>query len=238
MRAFLLAAGQGTRLRPYTDTAPKCLLPIQNTPLLGIWLALCASAGIDQVLINTSAHRGAVKKYVGENSNGLSIEVTEEETLLGSAGTLLENRDWVSSEPEFWVFYADVLTNVNLTRMLEFHRQRKPLATIGVYEVSNPRECGIVTVDPTGMVTDFVEKPHDPSGNLAFAGLMIATPAVFDVIPKEGPADIGFHVLPKLVGHMASYPISEYLLDIGTPEKYQEAQKTWPGIGCQVPPGE
>lgn len=235
MKAFLLAAGHGTRLRPITDTKPKCLLPIRNTPLLGIWLTLCRNSGIDQVLINTSTHRSSVKKYVNENSHGLSIRVTEEDTLLGSAGTLYENRDWVSLESEFWVLYADVLTNANLPRMLEFHRHRKPLATIGAYEVGNPKECGIVTVDQTGMVTHFVEKPQDPSSNLAFAGLMIATPAVFNMIPKERPADIGFHVLPKMVGHMASYPISEYLLDIGSPEKYQKAQKTWPGIGWQAP---
>src|ERR1700737_2478733 len=125
MKAFLLAAGYGTRLRPLTDRVPKCLLPIRGVPLLEIWLELLANYGINEVLVNTHSYPGAVKKYVEENSAGLTIRVSEEETLLGSAGTLRENREWVASDSAFWVFYADVLTNANLAHMLEFHNQRR-----------------------------------------------------------------------------------------------------------------
>jgi mannose-1-phosphate guanylyltransferase len=114
--------------------------------------------------------------------------------------------------------------------MLEFHRKQKQIATLGVYEVSNPRRCGIVTVDRNHLVREFVEKPPNPSGNLAFSGILIATPAIFDVIPDRIPADIGFDVLPKLVGRMAAYPIDDYLVDVGTPANYAHAQLTWPGL--------
>jgi mannose-1-phosphate guanylyltransferase len=236
MKAFLLAAGYGTRLKPLTDHVPKCLLPIRGVPLLEIWLELCGNYGINEVLINTHSYEGAVKKYVEENSTGFTIRVSEEGTLLGSAGTLLKNRDWVGSDSAFWVFYADVLTNANLAHMLEFHNQHRQAATMGVYEVSNPKQCGIVTTDREGIVREFVEKPASPSSNLAFAGLLIATPELFDVIPSEIPADIGFHVLPQFAGRMAAYHISDYIMDIGTPEKYKQAQETWPGLFAGAQP--
>jgi mannose-1-phosphate guanylyltransferase len=238
MKAFLLAAGHGTRLRPLTDTVPKCLLPIQGVPLLGIWLDLCRQNGICEVLINTHSHHDAVKSYAEQNNRGLKIRITEERTLLGSAGTLLENRNWTASDSEFWVLYGDVLTNANLTRMLEYHRERKQPTTIAVYEVSNPKQCGIVTVDNGGVVRQFTEKPVNPSSNLAFAGLLITTTAVFDSIPHVIPADIGFDVLPRLAGRMNAYSISDYLVDIGTPEKYDQAQKTWPGLCSETPSGK
>jgi|SRR5271156_1812444 len=238
MKAFLLAAGLGTRLKPLTDRLPKCLLPIRGVPLLGIWLDLCRQSGINEVLINTHSHPAAVKQYVQQNCHGLEIRVTEEKVLLGSAGTLLRNREWTASDTEFWVLYGDVLTNTNLARMGEFQRERKQLATIGVYEVSNPTQCGIVTVDRDGIVRDFVEKPSNPSSNLAFAGLLLATPAVFDFVSDQIPSDIGFHVLPKLIGRMAAYPIRDYLVDIGTPERYGDVQRTWPGFPSHAHPAD
>ena len=237
MKAFLLAAGNGTRLKPLTDTVPKCLLPIQGTPLLGIWLELCREHGIEEVLINAHAHSAKVMEYAAGNHRGLSIRVFEEETLLGSAGTLRENREWAGNDSEFWILYGDVLTCANLTRILEFHHRLQQPATIGVYEVTNPKQCGIVTPDERGIVRDFMEKPAHPRGNLAFAGLMIATSAIFDLIPQETPADIGFHVLPKLVGRMAACSIPEFLVDIGTPEKYAMVQETWPGLHAKMNPG-
>lgn len=232
MKAFLLAAGKGERLRPLTDTLPKCLVSIQSIPLLAIWLELCHRHGISEILVNTHSYPGVVKTFLREHSNGIGVHITEEEVLLGSAGTLLKNRNWVTDERDFWIFYGDVLTNMNLTHMLEFHRHRNLIATMGVYEVTNPEQCGIVTVDSENVVQEFTEKPANPSSNLAFSGILVATPMIFDVMPHRIPADIGFDVLPKLVGRIAAYPISEYLLDVGTPASYQNAQLTWPGSGA------
>lgn len=230
MKAFLLAGGLGTRLKPLTDTTPKCLLPIQGTPMLKIWFGLCRQYGIDEVLINIHSHGHAVCRFIEENKDSLRVQLFEETKLLGSAGTLLANRDWVRKESAFWVIYADVLTTANLNQILAFHERSTQIATIGVYEVANPSQCGIVHMDDTGVVRDFVEKPRTPAGNLAFAGLMLATPALLDVIPVESPADLGFHVLPKLVGRMAAYRVRDFLLDIGTLETYKLAQESWPGL--------
>jgi mannose-1-phosphate guanylyltransferase len=230
MKAFLLAAGHGTRLRPITNTIPKCLVPIRGTPLLSIWLELCRKFGIDEVLINVHAHAALVRDFLRENANGIRAQVVEEEELLGSAGTLRRNRGWIAAEELFWVFYADVLCQPDLGEMLELHLRRRPTATLGVYEVPDPSRCGIVSTDADGIIQQFVEKPSVPIGNLAFAGVMIAAPEIIEMIPHNRPADIGFHVLPRLIGRMQAYRISSYVIDIGTMENYQTAQRTWPGL--------
>jgi mannose-1-phosphate guanylyltransferase len=230
MKAFLLAGGLGTRLRPLTDSTPKCLLPVQGIPILQIWFDICRQYGIDEVLINIHAHGDAVRSFIEGHQDGLRVRLFEETSLLGSAGTVLANQEWVSEELSFWVFYADVLTTANLNQMLAFHDTRDQIATIGVYEVPDPSRCGIVQVDDGGVVRDFVEKPRYPVGNLAFSGLMLATPALLDLIPDTSPVDLGFHVLPRIVGRMAAYRIPDFLMDIGTLETYRAAQMTWPGL--------
>ena len=228
MKAFLLAAGNGTRLRPLTDHTPKCLLPIQGVPLLQIWLKNCRMNGISEVLINIHSHTTQVREFVARQNSGVKIVITEEKELLGSAGTLAENRAFVHGEENFFVLYADVLTNMNLAEMLAFHREKSTAATIGVYQVPDPRRCGIVTMDENAMVQSFVEKPENPRSSLAFSGVIIAKPQVLDLIPSTRPADIGFHLLPQLIGRMAAYSIHSYLLDIGTLENYSAAQSSWP----------
>jgi mannose-1-phosphate guanylyltransferase len=229
MKAFLLAAGHGTRLRPHTDETPKCLLPIRGVPMLEIWLALCRRYGIHEVLVNTHAHATAVKEFVAQWRNGVRVTVIEEPELYGSAGTLLANRSWVQDEDEFWVFYADVLTNTNLASMLAFH-QAGSAATLGLYSVPDPQRCGIATLDASGTIVDFVEKPAAPTGNLAFTGLLLATQQLLDEIPQKRGADIGFDVLPRLQGRMRGHRITDFVLDIGTLENYDFAQKAWPGL--------
>lgn len=230
LKAILLAAGLGTRLRPLTDAVPKCLLAVRGLPLLGIWLELLRRYGIDQVLVNTHAHSVAVRDFLARHANGLSIRIFEEPKLLGSAGTLAANCDWVRSEPFFWVFYADVLTNVRLDRMLAYHGDHPSAATLGVYEVPDPKRCGIAVTDERGCITEFVEKPRKPSSSLAFSGVLIGTPALLDALPASFPSDLGFDVFPHLAGRMFAYTIREYLIDIGTQENYRLAQANWPGI--------
>jgi mannose-1-phosphate guanylyltransferase len=230
VKAFLLAAGHGTRLRPITDTIPKCLVPIQGVPILALWLQCCKRIGIDEVLINLHAHAQAVREFLRRNAEATLVRVVEEAELLGSAGTLRANRDWVGSDDLFWVFYADVLNRADLEGMLRVHRERRPAATLGVYQVQDPRRCGVVTTNADRVIEQFVEKPVDPTSNWAFSGLMIGTPEMLEVIPEDTPADIGFHVLPRLTGRMVAFPIRDYLIDIGTMENYQRAQATWPGF--------
>lgn len=229
MKGFLLAAGHGTRLRPLTDHLPKCLLPIDGTPMLRIWLELCAQYGIREVLINLHAHASQVQRFVDQQDTGVTVHVVEEPHLLGSAGTLLANAGFVQDEESFWVLYADVLTDCDLRNLIQSHRGAEVSATLGLKEVPDPRRCGIVSLAPDGIITRFEEKPHAPQSNLAFAGLMVARPAILKEIPQDIPSpDIGFHLLPRLAGRMNGHIISEYLIDIGTLQNYEQAQREWP----------
>jgi mannose-1-phosphate guanylyltransferase len=230
VKAFLLAAGHGTRLRPLTDHTPKCLLPVRSVPILKIWLELCRLHAIDEVLINLHAHAHAVSDYLVRHENGVRIRIMEEPQLLGSAGTVWANRDWVNDAESFWIFYADVLTRADLTSMSRFHQRRGLPATLGVNRVPDPTRCGVVTAGHDSTLLSFVEKPKKPRSTLAFSGIMLATPRLLNFIPADRPADFGFHVLPRLAGNAAVYEISEYLIDIGTKETYETAQKTWPGL--------
>jgi len=231
VKGFLLAAGEGTRLRPLTNNIPKCLVPIQGTPLLGIWLEWCALYGIDEVLVNSHAHSERVREFVNRYRGPVRITLTFEPELLGSAGTLIQNRDFVAAEPEFAVLYADVLTSCRFDRLLEFHRQRRAPVTVGTYRVANPTQCGILSTDQTGRVVEFVEKPTAPKSDTAFSGILVGGPALLGALPERVPSDIGFDVLPRLIGVMFASPIDEFLLDIGTLEKYERAQREWTGLG-------
>jgi mannose-1-phosphate guanylyltransferase len=230
MKAFILAAGLGTRLRPLTNTLPKCLLPIRGAPLLQIWLENCRAAVITEVLVNAHAHAEKVKEFAAGNDTGVKIHVVEEEQLLGSAGTLAQNREFVAGESEFFVLYGDVLTNANLRDVLAFHQRKQKLATLGICQVPDPSRCGIVTTDEEGTVCSFVEKPKHPSCDWAFSGIMVASPRIIDLIPAFRPADIGFDLLPQCVEQMAACKISGYLQDIGTLHNYHAAQDSWPGL--------
>ncbi|HEX8816585.1 MAG TPA: nucleotidyltransferase family protein [Terriglobales bacterium] len=230
MKAFVLAAGHGTRLRPITDSIPKCLVPIQGVPLLEIWLEVCRRAAVDEVLVNLHAHADAVRSRLHQHANGMKVRLVEESVLLGSAGTLLANRDWVAGEDCFWILYADVLTNIDLNAMLAFHRSRSSLATIGVYRVEDPSRCGVVTFDDDFVVREFEEKPAHPKSSWAFTGVMVASPQLLNLIPDRSPVDLGFDILPRLTGRTTAYPVREYLLDIGTLENYHLAQRTWQGF--------
>lgn len=230
MKAFILAAGNGTRLYPLTARIPKCLVPIRGIPILQIWLELCQIHGIDQVTINTHAQAAAVREFVSHAPGSPQVRLFHEPELLGSAGTLRANLEWLGNDSEFFVLYGDVLTNIDLDRMLRLHRAMRQPVTIAVHNVANPSECGIATVNDCRIVTEFVEKPMHPRSSLAFSGVMICDPATVREIPPRTPADIGYDLLPRLVGRMAACPVHEYLTDIGNITAYELAQHSWPGI--------
>jgi len=230
MLAFLLAAGSGTRLRPITDSVPKCLVPIAGKPLISYLLDLLGLHGATKVVINGHHLHTQVAAYLASTRRPFEIVLNYEPVLLGSAGTLRANRQLAVDAEDFLVVYADNLTDANLSQLRACHRQSGTLATIGLFRTPTPEGCGVVSLDDCGVVIDFQEKPKQPRSNLAFAGLMAASPALLEEIPDTIPCDLGRDVLAKLRGRISGWEINGYLRDVGTPESYQQAQTEVPAL--------
>jgi len=224
MKAFLLAAGKGVRLQPLTFHTPKCLVPISGRPLIEFWLDLFELYGISEILINTSHLSDKVRDYLNSHSRDLKITLTYEETLLGSGGTIKKNWRFIEGEKSFYILYADNLTDLNLKKMHEFHNAKGKDFTLALFHVPNPHECGIVELNENSSLISFIEKPEYPVSDLAFAGVMISSPALMDYFPDEDVFDLGHNVLPLVVERSSGYVIDDYLLDIGTPEKLNQAE--------------
>lgn len=227
MKAFLLAAGIGSRLRPITDVTPKCMLPVGGRPLLDIWLDAFAQAGVDEVLVNLHYLAEVVQKHLAERTGVPVVRMSFEPQLLGSAGTLLANRQWVSGDDFFLACNADNLTDFDLRSLIESHLQVGAIATLTTLHSPNPSSGGVMEVDADGTVVGFAEKPEHPVSDLVNAGIYAFRPSVLDEIKGEPPIDIGYDLLPQLVGRAHAVPIKGYFRDIGTPEAYLQAQEDW-----------
>ena len=228
MKAFLLAAGIGSRLRPITDSVPKCMVVIDDRPLLDIWLDALDRAGIDEVLVNLHHLPDVVRRYLAERTGPPAVRTAFEPTLLGSAGTLAANREWVADEEFFLTCYADNLTDFDLRTLIDAHRARGEAATLTVFHSERPSAGGVVEVDDVGRVVGFAEKPSQPVSDLTNAGMYAFDPGVLEEIDGTPPVDIGYHMLPRLVGRAHAVLVEGYFRDIGTIESYRRAREEWP----------
>jgi mannose-1-phosphate guanylyltransferase len=227
VKAVLLAAGTGSRLRPLTDTVPKCMVPVAGRPMLDIWLDAFARAGVDEVLVNLHYLAEIVRAHLAARSGPPHVRTSYEPELLGSAGTLLAQRDWLAGEEFFLACNADNLTDFDVAELIKAHSAQHPLATLAAFHSPNPSAGGVLETDADGIVTAFTEKPPHPVSDLVNAGMYAFSPRVLDEIPGEPPADIGYHLVPRLVGRARVVPVSGYFRDIGTPEAYRSAQEEW-----------
>lgn len=226
MKALLLAAGLGTRLRPLTDTIPKCLVPIHGKPLLEYWLDMLNAAGVVQLLINTHYLAEKVDDYLASSPFGRGIVTVYEEKLLGTAGTLLKNRDFFDDEP-LMLIHADNLSRFDLLTFIDRHRNRPEGShiTMMTFETDSPQTCGIVELDKYGVVVAFHEKVKNPPGNLANGAVYILQPEIFEFLAALGKEEIDFSndVLPNYIGKIFTFHNNVYHRDIGTIESYQLA---------------
>lgn len=230
MRALILAAGEGTRLRPLTLDRPKPMLPVGDRPVLEHLVSLLSRHGVQDIAINLHYKPDVIVQHFGDGSRfGVSITYSYEERLLGSAGAAAR-LDWYFTEA-FMVLYGDVLTDVNLTALLEYHTAMNSLATLSLYEVEDPTRCGIVDMDRNGRIRRFIEKPRPEAvvGKLANAGIYVIDPSLLRLVPRGQPADFGVDLFPvalELEMPMYGLPIThtEYVLDIGSIERYMQAE--------------
>lgn len=227
MKAFILAAGLGTRLHPVTIDVPKCLVPIAGKPLLQIWLELLGSYGVEEALINTHYLSEMVQDFSASWSGVPKLRLSQETELLGSAGTLKRNWNFVAKEESFLVCYADNLTDINLTKLTGFHQRHCGLVTMALFRSERPKECGIAEMDDSGRIISFEEKPAVPKSSFANGGIYLMRTGIHAYLPRMKPSDIGFDLLPRCLGQMYGWLWEGLLFDIGNPESYLLAQKEW-----------
>lgn len=229
---MILAAGEGTRLRPLTLKTPKPLLPVGGIPTIEHTLNWLKAHGITETAINLHHLGDQIKEYLEDGSRfNIKLVYSVEETLLGTSGGVKKMERFFDGA--FVVFYGDTLTDFNLSDMIEFHYQNKASVTIALFEPSDPSQYGIVKMDGQGQVLGFIEKPKGPIPDiqpplLANAGVYVLEKEVLEYVPETGFSDFGYDIFPKLIENdvpIYGYALKEgdYFIDTGNIEKYEQA---------------
>jgi mannose-1-phosphate guanylyltransferase len=226
MKAILLAAGFGTRLRPLTVSTPKCLVSINGKPLLEIWLERLAEAGLGPLLINTHYLSSQVERFILSSSLKKQIKLVYEPVLLGTAGTLLTNIDFFEGK-DGMLIHADNYSLADFKAFINAHEKRPAgcLMTMMTFKTDSPSECGIVELNKEGIVVGFHEKVEWPPSNLANGAVYIISPQMLNILMEDflQVSDFSTEVLPHFIGKIFTYETKEVFMDIGTPEKYKMA---------------
>ncbi len=226
MRAILLAAGLGTRLRPLTEAMPKCLVPIKGQPLLGIWLERLAQAGIGPFLINTHYLASQVDAFIETSPYCKQVSLVNEQELRGTAGTLIANLDFFHGEDGLLI-HADnyCLADFKAFQQAHHHRPSKCLMTMMTFRTDDPSSCGVVELDKHGVVTGFHEKVVKPPSNLANSAIYILSAKLLTQLGSDlhTVKDFSTEVLNLFVGQIYNYETTEVFLDVGTPRNYAQA---------------
>lgn len=232
MRALLLAAGLGTRLRPITDRVPKCLVPVRGRPLLAYWLDHLFAAGFERVLVNTHYRAEQVEAFLATRPERDRIDTVHEEMLLGTGGTILANAGYFGGA-DFLVAHADNLTDFDIAGFLAAHDLRPAgcAITMLTFTTDAPRSCGIVELDGAGRVVAFHEKVADPPGNNANAAVYIVTSEVLRFLDTLGKPVIDFstEAIPAFIGRIRAVPTLGYHRDIGSVDSLRLAEAEFPG---------
>jgi mannose-1-phosphate guanylyltransferase len=227
MKAILLAAGLGTRLRPVTNDLPKCLVPIKKKPLLSYWLELLDHRVITDILINTHYLAQQVEVFVQQAAKHSRITLVHEDYLLGTAGTVLANKRFIDDEP-FLLAHADNLTRFDVQAFIAAHHKRKPSVemTMMTFDTDVPQSCGIVDTDENNIVQHFYEKTHEYHGTRANAAVYIMEPSVIDFLQSFNKEiiDMSTEVLPQYLGRMQTFHNDDYHRDIGTLDSLRLAE--------------
>jgi mannose-1-phosphate guanylyltransferase len=244
VKAVILAAGRGTRLRPLTDTCPKPLVPIGGHPLLAYVVSLLARHGFDNLMINLHHLPDRIRASMGDGSRwGVRIDYSLERQLLGTAGAVRRVADWIGAEP-FLVYYGDNLTNFDLTDLLNAHRAGGALATIGLLWMDEPTTRGIVNVDATGRIDRWIEKPSPAQvfpDYLVNAGTYMLEPGIIARIPAYRASDFAVDVFPALMADgvpLCGHRMRGELLSTDTPERYAYARRQVESGAFIVPRGD
>lgn len=227
MQALILAGGEGTRLRPLTIYTPKPVVPIVNRPFLYYQIDLLKRAGIEEITLSLSYKPDKISDIFGDGEGyGVKIYYTVEASPLGTAGAYKNAEEHLSQTAV--VFNGDVLTDIDIAKVVAYHRERKAAATIVLTPVENPSAYGLVETETDGRVRRFLEKPkpEEITCNTINAGIYVLEPHILNYIPVGEKFSFEYQLFPALLQNnepFYAYTMSDYWLDIGTPQRYQQA---------------
>jgi mannose-1-phosphate guanylyltransferase len=225
MQALILVGGEGTRLRPLTLTVPKPVIPLVDRPLIRYMIDWLSRHGVDDIVMACGFLAAGVRDVLGEGGDGgPRLRYVEEPEARGTAGAIKFAERFL--DERFLALNGDVLTDLDLTALIELHEARDALATLALYPVDNPSAYGLVRRTDDGEIVEFVEKP-DPDQVVTdeiSAGAYVLQRSVLDLVPEDREVSIEREVFPELVGEgLYGLRLPGYWIDIGTPERYLEA---------------
>ncbi len=229
MKAVIMAGGEGTRLRPQTSNLPKPMLPLVGRPMMEHIISLLRRHGITDIVVTVAFLPNASRSYFGDGSElGVRMVYATEETPLGTAGSVRNARDELTER--FLVISGDVLTDINLTSLIEFHEKNNALATLALCAVENPLEFGIVITREDGSIERFLEKPGwgQVFSDTINTGIYVLEPEIFDVIPEGRAVDFSSEVFPTVLeagAPLFGYVADGYWEDVGTTAAYLKAHE-------------
>lgn len=241
MKGVIIAGGTGTRLRPLTYTRPKPLIPVVNRPFLEYQVAWLLRHGIDEIIFCTNYMSSTIQAHFGDGSQfGVAMQYAIEETPLGTAGAI-KNAQRLLGNDTFVVLNGDILTDFDLSSIINFHRLNKSVCTLTLKEVIRPSPYGVIDVDTKGRVVDFREPSEITKKQLALtsniealgfdninAGIYIMEPETLDYIPTGRSVSLERETYPALLANSASVygrACEGFWLDIGRPAQYRQATK-------------
>ncbi|MEQ1923101.1 MAG: NDP-sugar synthase [Pyrinomonadaceae bacterium] len=231
MQALILAGGKGTRLRPLTVYTPKPIVPVVNRPFLLYQIEVLRRAGITDITLSLSYQPDKIQQILGNGSeHGVTLRYITEPSPMGTAGAYKFAMDGINETTV--VFNGDILTNIEIAKLVEFHKEKTAEATISLIRVEDPTRYGLAEADSDGRVVKFVEKPKTDEAdgfdiNTINAGIYVLEPAIMDLIQRDTNTSFEYEVFPaileKKLPFFASMMDKEYWRDIGTPANYLTA---------------
>jgi mannose-1-phosphate guanylyltransferase len=229
MKAVILVGGQGTRLLPLTVNTPKPLLPLVNRPFLDHALFLLRAHGITDIVLAMAYLSESFEEKYGDGSHlGMKLTYVREEEPLGTGGAVKNVEGYLTPGETFLVFNGDVLTDLDLTDMMRFHRESGSICSISLTPVEDPTSYGVIDLDERGKISRFTEKPkrEEATSNWINAGTYVLQPEVLSHIPKDEFHMVERGLFPNLLSEgkpLYGYRSDRYWIDIGTPAKYLQA---------------
>lgn len=231
MKAVIMAGGEGTRLRPMTSLLPKPMVPIVNQPVMEHILGLVKHHGITEAVATLAFMPHVITDYFGDGDEwGMSLEYAVEETPLGTAGSVKNAQDLLPDDEPFIVISGDSITDIDLTALLAFHRERGGAVTIALKAVEDPLDFGVVITAEDGRIERFLEKPTwgQVFSDRINTGIYVIEPWVLDKIPPGTPYDFSSELFPALMdeGHALYGSVTEcYWCDVGSRDSYLDVHR-------------